>query len=121
MAFRYFVSDVDQSLVFYEKLGFTLIERWGPPFAIVEKDDLQLWLSGPQTSAAKQMPDGRVPGPGGWNRIVVSQTNLLELYAKLKDEGATFRNEPITGPGGTQVLLEDPDGNPIELFQARSE
>jgi len=121
MAVRYFVSNVDQSLAFYEKLGFSLVERWGPPFAIVEKDGLQLWLSGPQTSASKPMLDGRVPGPGGWNRIVVSQANLLELYAELKEEGATFRNEPITGPGGTQVLLEDPDGNPIELFQARSE
>ena len=68
---RYLVSDVDASLAFYERLGFTLVERWGPPFAIVEKDGLQLWLSGPQTSAAKPMPDGRVPEPGGWNRIVV--------------------------------------------------
>ncbi len=116
---RYFVGDVDASLAFYEILGFGLVERWGPPFAIVEKDGLQLWLSGPGTSAAKPMPDGRVPGPGGWNRIVIATDSFETTYEHLKQAGAVFRNEPLKGPGGTQVLLDDPDGNPIELFQPR--
>ena len=121
MPVRYFVSDVYRSLEFYSWLGFELVERWGPPFAIIEKDGLQIWLSGPETSAAKPMPDGRKPESGGWNRIVVAQTHLLDLHAELKDNGAVFRNEPISGPGGIQVLLEDPDGNPIDRFQLRSE
>ncbi len=116
---RYFVTDVDVSLAFYESLGFKLADRWGPPFAIVEKDGLSLWLSGPGTSAAKPMPDGRVPEPGGWNRIVVEQADLAATCDALRAAGATFRNEPLSGPGGTQVLIEDPDGNPVELFQPR--
>src|SRR5476649_277924 len=103
---RYFVRDVDVSLAFYEKLGFSLVERWGPPFAIVEKDGMQLWLSGPGTSAAKPMPDGRVPAPGGWNRIVVQLDDLVDRYESLKASGVVFRNAPITGPGGTQVLVD---------------
>lgn len=119
-AVRYFVSDVDRSLAFYELLGFTLVERWGPPFAMVQKDGLQLWLSGPGTSAAKPMPDGRIPEPGGWNRIVVETQDLNGLVEELRSRGTVFRNEPISGPGGSQVLIEDPDGNPIELFSPRS-
>ncbi len=116
---RYFVSDVDRSLEFYAQLGFELVERWGPPFAIVSHDGLDLWLSGQGTSASKPMPDGRVPEPGGWNRIVVETNDFESLAAELKSVGTVFRNEPISGPGGTQVLIEDPDGNPIELFQSK--
>lgn len=118
-AVRYFVSDVDRSLEFYKLLGFHLVEKWGPAIAIVERDGLQLWLSGPTSSAAKPMPDGRNPEPGGWNRMVVLTQDFEGLVAELKANGTTFRNEPLTGPGGTQVLVEDPDGNPIELFSPR--
>ncbi len=117
---RYLVDDVDVAVAFYtEWLGFTLVERWGPPFAIVGKDDLQLWLSGPQTSAAKPMPDGRQPVPGGWNRLVIEVADLETLVADLKAAGLNFRNEIIEGPGGKQILAEDPAGNPLELFEAR--
>ena len=117
---RYLVHDVDAALEFYTTwLGFELTERWGPPFAIVSKGDLQLWLSGPQTSAAKPMPDGRQPEPGGWNRLVIEVVDLETLVADLKAAGMKFRNEIIEGPGGKQILAEDPAGNPLELFQPR--
>lgn len=117
---RYLVSDVDEAIAFYvERLGFTLATRMGPPFAIVERGGLELWLSGPQTSAARPMPDGTVPEPGGWNRIVLEVDDVVELAGRLRADGVRFRNEPLTGPGGTQVLIEDPSGNPIELFTAR--
>jgi catechol 2,3-dioxygenase-like lactoylglutathione lyase family enzyme len=118
---RYLVTDVEAAITFYtEHLGFTTLERWGPAFAIVAKDDLKLWLSGPQTSAAKPMPDGRKPIAGGWNRIVLEVNNLAELVQKLKMAGTVCRNDIISGPGGSQILIEDPSGNPIELFQAAS-
>lgn len=117
---RYLVHDVDAALDFYTQwLGFELSERWGPPFAIASKGDLQLWLSGPQTSAAKPMPDGRQPEPGGWNRLVIEVDDLETLVVNLKAAGMKFRNEIIEGPGGKQILAEDPSGNPLELFQAR--
>ena len=117
---RYLVQDVDAALEFYTTwLGFELTERWGPPFAIVSKGDLHLWLSGPQTSAAKPMPDGRQPEPGGWNRLVIEVVDLETLVADLKAAGMKFRNEIIEGPGGKQILAEDPSGNPLELFQPR--
>lgn len=117
---RYLVRDVDAAVDFYTQwLGFTLSERWGPPFAIVAKDDLKLWLSGPQTSAAKPMPDGRQPEPGGWNRLVLEVDDLATLVTQLKATGLQFRNEIIEGPGGKQILAEDPSGNPLELFEAR--
>lgn len=116
---RYFVTDVDQSVAFFERLGFVVVERWGPAFAIVSRDGLELWLSGPRTSAARPMPDGSVPTPGGWNRIALSLPALAEFAEELRSAGVAFRSELISGPGGTQVLIEDPDGNPIELFQAR--
>ena len=119
-AIRYFVKDVDASLKFYERLGFELVDRWGPPFAIVRSQDLELWLSGPGTSAAKPMPDGRTPESGGWNRIVVEVSELPVLFETLKNSGIIFRNEPVSGPGGTQVVVDDPDGNPIELFEPRN-
>ena len=116
---RYMVNDVDKSVEFYTRfLGFALDERWGPAFAIVSNADLKLWISGPETSAARAMPDGRVPQPGGWNRLVLEVDDIQALVNKLKQAGAVFRNEIISGPGGSQVLVEDPSGNPIELFQA---
>ena len=116
---RYLVHDVDAAVDFYTQwLGFTLAERWGPAFAIVAKDDLNLWLSGPQTSAAKPMPDGRQPEPGGWNRLVLEVEDLPTLVDRLKAVGMHFRNEIIEGPGGQQILAEDPSGNPLELFQS---
>lgn len=118
---RYMVNDVDAALPFYAALGFNLADRWGPPFAIVERDGLQIWLSGPGTSASKPMPDGAKPEPGGWNRVVVAIDDLDAAVTALKATGAKFRNEPISGPGGRQVLAEDPSGNPVELFEARHE
>lgn len=118
---RYLVRDVDAALPFYEAVGFTLADRWGPPFAIVERGDLALWLSGPGTSAAKPMQDGTKPEPGGWNRIVIEVADIDATVAALKATGTRFRNEPISGPGGKQVLVEDPSGNPIELFEAKNE
>ncbi len=119
-AIRYLVADVDEAVDFYvERLGFTLSARMGPPFAIVERDGLELWLSGPQTSAAKPMPDGSMPEPGGWNRLVLEVDEVVELVDRLRAAGVRFRNEPLSGPGGTQVLIEDPSGNPIELFTPR--
>jgi predicted enzyme related to lactoylglutathione lyase len=89
----------------------------GPPFAIVRKGDLHLWLSGPKSSAARPMPDGRHPAPGGWNRVVIEVEDLQATVRQLKQAGVVFRNEIVRGPGGKQVLLEDSSGNPIELFQ----
>jgi catechol 2,3-dioxygenase-like lactoylglutathione lyase family enzyme len=117
---RYLVHDVDAVLSFYQALGFELADRWGPPFAILKKGGLELWLSGPGTSAAGPMPDGAVPTPGGWNRLVISVDQLDAIITVLRNEGAHFRNEPIAGPGGRQVLAEDPSGNPIELFEAKA-
>ena len=115
---RYIVDDVDASLEFYTQvLGFELVQRWGPPFASIGKGDQQIWLSGPGTSARKAMPSGDEPAPGGWNRIVVE---VKAVVAQLRERGTTFRNEPLEGPGGTQVLIEDPSGNPIEVFQPAS-
>lgn len=115
---RYMVKDVSSSIEFYTKLlGFELIQQMGPAFAIVAKDDLKLWLSGPQTSAARPMPDGRTPEPGGWNRVVMEVENIESLVASMKSAGISFRNEIISGPGGKQILAEDPSGNPIEIFE----
>ena len=115
---RYLVHDVDAAVDFYvTKLGFTLTQRMGPAFAIVGRDDLALWVSGPRTSAAQSMPDGRTPQPGGWNRLVIEVADLEALVAELRASGSTFRNDPVRGPGGTQILVEDPSGNPVELFQ----
>ena len=115
---RYLVHDVDAALEFYTaRLGFELEKRWGPPFAILTKGDLSLWISGPQTSAARPMPDGRKPEPGGWNRLVILVEDLPSFVEDLREKGVTFRGELIKGPGGTQVLIEDPSGNPVELFE----
>ncbi len=116
---RYLVRDVDAALSFYALLGFELDERWGPPFAIVKREDLRLWLSGPGTSAAKPLANGAQPAPGGWNRLVIEVADLDATLGALKAAGAAFRSEPISGPGGRQVLVDDPSGNPIELFESR--
>ncbi len=118
---RYMVSDVDQAVEFYtQQLGFALTERWGPALAILSKEDLTLWVSGPHASAARPMPDGRLPESGGWNRFVIEVEDIHAQSVALKAAGVTFRNEIITGLGGSQVLIEDPSGNPIELFQPTS-
>jgi catechol 2,3-dioxygenase-like lactoylglutathione lyase family enzyme len=115
---RYLVHDVAVALTFYTThLDFKLVDQMGPAFAIVERGDLELWLSGPQTSAARPMPDGRQPIPGGWNRFVVEIDDIDSRVASMKAAGVQFRNEIIQGPGGKQVLVDDPSGNPIELFQ----
>lgn len=117
---RYLVDDVDAALPFYKALGFKLADRWGPPFAIVKKASLSIWLSGPGTSARKKIKDGTTPEPGGWNRFVLEVKDIDATMAALAATGATFRSRPIKGPGGKQVLVEDPSGNPIELFQPRA-
>ena len=116
---RYLVHDVDAVLPFYAALGFTPVDRWGPSFAIVEREGLALWLAGPGTSAARALPDGSKPVPGGWNRLVIEVDDLDATIAMLEGAGARFRSEPISGPGGRQVLAEDPSGNPVELFEAK--
>jgi catechol 2,3-dioxygenase-like lactoylglutathione lyase family enzyme len=115
---RYLVDDVDAAISFYtDNLGFALEQRMGPAFAIVSRDNLTLWLSGPQSSAARPMPDGRQPEPGGWNRLVIELDDLEARVEELKQAGLSFRNDVVTGPGGKQILLEDPAGNVVELFQ----
>ena len=116
---RYLVQDVDESLPFYRTLGFKLADRWGPPFAVMKGHGLSLWLSGPGTSARKKLKSGQLPEPGGWNRLVIEVKDINETVAKLEALGVTFRAKPIKGPGGQQALLEDPSGNPVEVFQSR--
>jgi len=115
---RYLVNDVDTSIEFYRKhLGFELSEKMGTAFAIVSRGDLNVWLSGPQTSAARPIPDGRKPEAGGWNRFVIEVDNIETLVASMKSAGVLFRNDIILGPGGKQIVAEDPSGNPIEIFE----
>ena len=117
---RYLVGDVANALDFYvSKLGFEVRQEMLPAFARARRGDLELWLAGPDSSAARPMPDGREPGPGGWNRLVIEVDDLADLVGKLRSDGATFRNDIVSGPGGRQILLDDPDGNPIELFEPR--
>jgi catechol 2,3-dioxygenase-like lactoylglutathione lyase family enzyme len=115
---RYLVADVDVAVTFYvNMLGFELVGRWGPPFAMVSRGDLMLWLSGPGSSASRSLNDGSKPASGGWNRLVLETDNLVALVAKLRSTGAHFRSEIVAGPGGKQILVNDPSGNPIELFE----
>ena len=117
---RYLVADVDRSVAFYrDRLDFELVEQMGAAFALVRRDDLTLWLAGPTSSAARPMPDGRRPEPGGWNRFVLQVDDLAQAVAALTAAGVAFRNAIVVGPGGKQILADDPDGNPIELFEAR--
>ncbi len=116
---RYLVTDVERSIAFYTKaLGFKLDQSMAPAFARVSNNDLTLWLAGPQSSAVRPMPDGRRPEPGGWNRFVVEMEDLVSRVAEMKRAGLRFRNDVVVGPGGKQILLEDPDGNVVELFEA---
>lgn len=118
--FRYLVHDVDAAVAFYTThLGFTLEEQYGPNMAILLREDLELWVAGPGASASRPMPDGRRPEPGGWNRIVLAMSPIEAAITSLRDAGVVFRSDVVTGPGGTQVLIEDPSGNPIELFEGR--
>jgi catechol 2,3-dioxygenase-like lactoylglutathione lyase family enzyme len=115
---RYMVDDVDKAIAFYtEHLGFELLTSASPAFADVKRGNLRLLLSGPKSSAGRPMPDGRVPGPGGWNRIHFIVDDIAAEVSRLRAAGATFRNDIVTGPGGQQILLDDPSGNVVELFQ----
>ena len=115
---RYLVTDVERSIAFYAKaLKFKLDQSMVPAFARVSHGDLTLWLAGPQSSAARPMPDGRRPEPGGWNRFVVEVEDLVSRVAEMKQAGLRFRNDIVVGPGGKQILLQDPSGNVVELFQ----
>ena len=116
---RYLVNDVEVAVTFYvDVLGFELVEKWGPPFAMIKQGDLTLWLSGPGSSASRALADGSTPMPGGWNRLVLETDDLALLMEKLTQSGAHFRSGIVSGPGGKQVLVNDPSGNPIELFEA---
>ena len=118
---RYHVKDVARSVTFYtERLGFTLRHQQLPAFASVVLGDVQILLSGPGASGSRPMPNGRRQEPGGWNRIVLSVADLPGCIVTLDKAGVHFRNEMETGPGGRQIQIEDPDGNPIELFEPAS-
>jgi catechol 2,3-dioxygenase-like lactoylglutathione lyase family enzyme len=115
---RYMVDDVDDAIAFYtELLDFELLTSAAPAFADVQRGNLRLLLAGPKSSAGRPMPDGTKPGPGGWNRIHFIVDDIDEEVARLRDAGGTFRNDVLSGPGGKQILLEDPSGNVVELFQ----
>src|ERR1041384_4883763 len=117
---RYIVNDVDAAIAFYgHHLGFRVAAQSGPDFALLERENLQIVLSPPKGpgGGSQPMPDGRRPEPGGWNRIVVQSSNLDEEIEVLKKAKVKFRNEVVAGPGGRQILFEDPSGNPVELFE----
>jgi catechol 2,3-dioxygenase-like lactoylglutathione lyase family enzyme len=115
---RYMVDDVEDAVAFYTtNFGFELRSNAAPAFADVVRGNLRLLLSGPKSSAGRPMPDGRTPEPGGWNRIHFVVEDIAAEVDRLRSAGLTFRNDIIGGPGGQQILLEDPSGNPIELFQ----
>ena len=115
---RYLVDDVEQSIAFYtEQLGFEVLTSAAPAFADVQRGNLRLLLSGPKSSAGRAMDDGERPGPGGWNRIHFVVDDLDAEVERLRAAGASFRNPVVEGPGGRQILLVDPSGNLIELFQ----
>jgi catechol 2,3-dioxygenase-like lactoylglutathione lyase family enzyme len=115
---RYMVDDVDAAVAWYTAhLGFTVLSNAAPAFADVTLGSLRLLLSGPTSSAGRPMPDGRRPGPGGWNRIHLLVNDLSAEVARLRAAGVRFRNEIVTGPGGSQILLQGPAGNLVELFQ----
>ena len=115
---RYLVNEVDVSIEFYTRIfKFELQQQFGSAVAILKKNDLTLWLAGPPSYAAKPMPDGRKPEPGGWNRFVFQVENLESVVTSLREKDVKFRNVIISGPGGDQILCEDHSGNIIELFQ----
>ena len=115
---RYMVDDVEKAVAFYSKvLGFEVLTKFAPAFADVARGNLRLLLSGPTSSAGRPMPDGAKPGPGGWNRIHLIVEDIEAEVARLRAAGAQFRNDILAGPGGKQILLQDPAGNVVEIFQ----
>jgi catechol 2,3-dioxygenase-like lactoylglutathione lyase family enzyme len=115
---RYMVDDVQTAVAFYTThLGFIENTNYAPAFADVQRGNLRLLLSGPTSSAGRPMPDGRVPQPGGWNRIHLIVDDIATEAGRLRTAGIHFRNDIVTGPGGQQIVLDDPAGNPVELFQ----
>ena len=117
---RYIVNDVDAAIPFYtDLLGFTLVMHPAPPFAMLQRGELRLVLSAPNPrgGGGQAMPDGRIPEPGGWNRFAIEVEDIEAMVQRLREGGAKFRNDIVTGVGGKQILLEDPSGNPVELFQ----
>src|SRR3954467_15346254 len=113
------VDDVEAAVAFYTAhFGFTVRSNAAPAFADVVRGNLRLLLSGPKSSAGRPMPDGRTPGPGGWNRIHLVVDDITAEVERLRSAGLTFRNDIVSGPGGQQILVDDPSGNPVELFQS---
>ena len=121
ISIRYMIDDVPAAIAFYTThLGFALDLDASPAFASVIRDGVRLLLSGKTSSGRRPMPDGSSPVPGGWNRMHIQVDDLEQEVKRLRDAGVKFRNEIITGPGGSQILLDDPSGNPVELFQPSS-
>jgi catechol 2,3-dioxygenase-like lactoylglutathione lyase family enzyme len=117
---RYLVDDVQQAVDFYTThFDFQVLSNFAPAFADVRRGALRLLLSGPTSSAGRAMPDGRRPGPGGWNRIHFVVDDLQNEVDRLRGAGIAFRSDIVKGPGGSQIVLDDPSGNPVELFQPR--
>ncbi len=115
---RYIVNNVEEAINFYvSNLGFEIEQDFSPNMAIIKLGDLTLWLAGNKASATKPMSDGTVPSPGGWSRFVLPFDDLESTVSKLKDDGVIFKNDIVEGPGGKQILCQDPSGNVIELFQ----
>jgi len=117
---RYIVNDVDKAILFYvDQLGFQLVMHPAPPFAMLSLGDLRLVLSAPNPSAGggQSMPDGKQQTPGGWNRFAIEVSDIADMVEKLRRAGVHFRNDIITGVGGKQIIIEDPSGNPVELFE----
>ncbi|MEM7444249.1 MAG: VOC family protein [Pseudomonadota bacterium] len=116
--FRHLVDNVDDAVAFYrDRLGFELLQQFGPAMARLCRDDLELWVAGPMASASQPMPDGTKPGPGGWNRIVIMVNGIEAEVDRLRDNGVTFRSDLVAGPGGKQILCVDSSGNHVEFFE----
>ena len=120
VSIRYMIDDVPIAVKFYTTyLGFAIEKDAGPAFASVTRDGVRLLLSGKTSSGRRAMPDGREPVPGGWNRVHIQVKDLAAEVKRLRDAGLKFRNDIISGPGGSQIILDDPSGNPVELLQSK--